>query len=113
MLSEFISGHFGGNGLAQVTTREWCGQWLAARQSETSPATFRRYGDAVRVFLAHCGPRARRNLEEIERHEIVGFRDAMLRQRSASTTNGYIKIIRRIFRNARQDGLIITTPLRV
>ena len=110
VLSEFISGHFGGDGLAQVTTREWCGQWLGARKAETSPATFRRYGDAVRVFLAYCGPRARRNLEEVERHEIVGFRDAMLRQRSAATTNGYVKIIRRIFRNARQDGLIIADP---
>ena len=109
VLSEFMRDHFGQD-LPSASVRDFFERWLAARRTETSPATFRRYGDAIRAFLSFLGPRAARGLDEVTREQITGFRDSLLARLAPATTNGYAKLIRRIFRSARQDGFIIVDP---
>jgi integrase len=109
VLWEFMRDHFGQD-LPSASVRDFFDRWLAARRAETSPATFRRYGDAIRAFLSFLGPRAASGLDEVTREQITAFRDSLLARLAPATTNGYAKLIRRIFRSARQDGFIIVDP---
>jgi integrase len=96
--------------LPTASVRDYGKQWLEPRRAETAPATFRRYRDAVQSFLTYLGARAARGLDEITRADVTGFRDAMLKRLSPATTNGYVKLIRRLFRTARQDGFLMVDP---
>ena len=72
--------------------------------------TWRKYHDGAQAFLEHLGPRAQRGLDEITRADVTGYRDSALKRLSPATVNGYVKLIRRIFRTARQDGFLIVDP---
>ena len=65
---------------------------------------------AAQAFLEHLGPRAQRGLDEITRADVTGYRDSALKRLSPATVNGYLKLIRRVFRTARQDGFLIVDP---
>ena len=41
---------------------------------------------------------------------MTGYRDSALKRLAPGTVNGYVKLIRRIFRTARQDGFLIVDP---
>ena len=109
VLSEFLRDHFGEE-LPFSSVRDFCGQWLSARQAETSLATLRRYQDGVRKFLDFLGSQAERSLEEVTRTQISGFRDAQLARSASATANTDLKIVRRIFRSARLDGYTLQDP---
>ena len=109
VLSEFMREHFRSD-LPTASVRDYCEQWLSARRAETAPVTLRKYNDGVQAFLEHLGPRARRGLDEITRADVTGYRDSALKRLSPATVNGYVKLIRRIFRTARQDGFLIIDP---
>jgi hypothetical protein len=109
VLSEFMREHFRSD-LPTASVRDYCEQWLSARRAETSPVTWRKYHDGAQAFLEHLGSRASRGLDEITRADVTGYRDSALKRLSPATVNGYVKLIRRIFRTARQDGFLITDP---
>jgi hypothetical protein len=50
ILSEFLRDHYDQE-LPFSSVSDFTKQWLAARKSETSPGTHRRYGDAIAKFL--------------------------------------------------------------
>jgi integrase len=111
VLSEFLRDHFSGDqALPQATLAACCQQWLAARKAETSPGTHRHYEVAVKKFLGFLGPHADRSIEEVTRTQISAFRDAELIRTAVATANTNLKIIRRIFRSARMDGLLFQDP---
>jgi integrase len=109
VLSQFLRDHYGEE-LPFATARDFIGQWLAARKSETSPGTFQRYEEVVRKFLSFLGGKTQAPLEEITRAQILAFRDAQIATSAPATVNTALKIIRRIFRSARLDGYLLADP---
>jgi integrase len=109
IFSEFYREHYGED-LPFASTRKYALEWLATRQAETSPATHRRYGDAVEKFLTFLGSAADSGLEEISRSQIAAFRDARIQQSATLTANTDLKIIRAVFRSARREGYLFQDP---
>ena len=109
ILSEFLRDHYGEE-LPFATARDFLGQWLAARKTETSPATFRRYEEVTAKFLIFLGPKAQAPLEEVTKTQILAFRDAQIATSAPATVNTALKIIRRIFRSARVEGYLLSDP---
>ena len=109
ILSEFLRDHFGEE-LPFATVRDFVVPWLAARKAETSPATFRRYEEITAKFLAFLGAKAQAPLEEITKTQILAFREALAATSASATVNTALKIVRRIFRSARQDGYLLSDP---
>jgi integrase len=106
---DFYREHFGED-LPFTTPREYCKRWLGARRGETSSGTLIRYQEVVDRLLDFLGTDADRSLEEISKTRLLAFRDAQLAIRSPTTTNFYLKVIRRIFRDARRDNLLFLDP---
>jgi integrase len=109
ILSEFLREHFGEE-LPFATVRDFVAPWLAARKAETSPATFRRYEEVTAKFLAFLGAKAQAPLEDITKTQILAFREALAATSASATVNTALKIVRRIFRSARQDGYLLSDP---
>jgi hypothetical protein len=109
IFAEFFRDHYGQD-LPFANPNHYTQQWLAARKAETSPATHRRYGDAIAKFLTFLGAAADRGLDEITKEQISAFRDAQLAVSAPATTNHCLKIIRMIFRSARRDGFLFQDP---
>ncbi len=93
IFSQFYREHYGED-LPFASTRKYALEWLATRKAETSPATHRRYGDAVEKFLSFLGAAADNGLEEVSRSQIAAFRDARIAQSATMTANTDLKIIR-------------------
>jgi integrase len=109
IFSEFYREHYGED-LPFASTRKYALEWLATRQAESSPATHRRYGDAVEKFLSFLGAAADNGLEEISRSQVAAFRDARVQQSATLTANTDLKIIRAVFRSARREGYLFQDP---
>ena len=109
VISGLLAEHFE-EGLPSTTVREFFNQWLDARRGETSPATYRRYRDAAERFLEFLGSKAETDLDEIQKKQITEYRDAQCARVSTSTANSYLKLVRMMFRSARQDGVLLQDP---
>jgi integrase len=109
ILSEFLRDHYGEEP-PFATARDFISQWLAARKTEISPATFRRYEEVTAKFLTFLEAKANAPLEEISKTQILAFRDAQIAVSASATVNTALKIIRRIFRSARVEGYLLSDP---
>jgi integrase len=110
IFAEFYRDHYGQD-LPFSSVHDYIHAWLAARKPEISPLTFGRYKDAARKFLSFLGPAVtRRGLDEISQSQILAFRDSLLARLASTTANVELKIIKRIFRTARQDGYLLQDP---
>ena len=110
-VNEFLREHFSDE-LPFSTVRDYCEQWLAAH-ADRSPSTQRRYRDAVQKFLAFLGPAADGGLDAITKTQISAFRHTQLATSAPATINMCLKIIRSIFKQARQEGYIFQDPAEV
>jgi integrase len=106
---EFYRDHYGED-LPSSNVRTYAESWLAVRKAETSPGTYRRYSEAAVKFLSFLGPQADRDLDEITKAHISGFRDAQRAVSAPATTNHALKIVRMIFRSARREGYLWQDP---
>ena len=109
IFAEFFSDHYGED-LPFSSVAQYAKGWLATRKAETSPATHRRYGDAVTKFLAFLGTNAERGLEEITKTQILAFRDAQIARSATATANTDLKIIKMVFRSARLENYLLQDP---
>ena len=107
--AEFFRDHYGQD-VPFLSVRDFTKRWLAARKAETSPATFRRYDEVVRKFLAFLGAAADRGLDEINKTQILAFRDAQIASTAAATTNTALTIVKMVFRCARREGYLWQDP---
>ena len=107
--AEFFRDHYGQD-VPFLSVRDFTGRWLAARKAETSPATFRRYDEIVRKFLRFLSTAADRGLDEINKTQILAFRDAQIASTAAATTNIALTIVKMVFRSARREGYLWQDP---
>jgi integrase len=105
--AEFMRDHFGEE-MPAATVADFFNRWLSARRREIAETSFRRYSIAVQSFLSFLGPRAERGIDTVSREEILAFRDSLAL--SPASANFALKIVRRIFRAARLEGVLLRDP---
>ncbi|MGH8018040.1 MAG: hypothetical protein ACREIA_07080, partial [Opitutaceae bacterium] len=64
----------------------------------------------TREFLAHLGERASRDISQVTRADVAGYRDRVLRRTSRATANKSLKYLRVALGAAWKDGLIERNP---
>jgi integrase len=93
-----------GERLVFPTVREYFDSWVARKKPETAPSTYRFYEDKKRQFLNWLGARADQQIALITRDDILAFRASELERVSARSVNHAIKILRMVFKTAKEDG---------
>jgi integrase len=93
-----------GERLVFPTVREYFDSWVARKKPETASSTYRFYEDKKRQFLAWLGPRADQQIALITRDDILAFRASELERVSTRSVNHAIKILRMVFKTAKEDG---------
>jgi len=91
-----------GASLPGSTAGDFLEKWIANKSRETAPSTASSYRNAIRKFLSTLGPKADRNLNEITRADVIGFRDDLHKRLSTTSANQAVKIVR----SALKDALI-------
>jgi integrase len=102
-----------GNEVPNATVHEFCELWLANRKAEgIAPATLSIYEKLVERFLTFLGlVRASGSLIDVHKRDIEKFRNQLVGQKlAAASVNRSLKILRMLFKTARQDGYIFEDP---
>lgn len=99
-----------GETVPNATARQYVEDWLKIKEPETAPATFAAYRKSTSKFLTYLGADGERDIAEIVRTHISGFRNALANKVAPGTVNFDLKTIRMLFRSARRDGFILEDP---
>jgi integrase len=109
VFAEFYRDHYGED-LPNASLRRYAQSWLTGRKAETAPTTFGRYRRNIEEFLGFLRADAQRDLSEITKNRIAGFRDHLASRKTPATANLDLKTIKMFFRAARLDGYIWQDP---
>jgi integrase len=96
--------------LATATFRQFAQTWLEAGKPEWSEASYDSYRKTVELFAEYLGPRAERDITDVSRADVVGFRNQLAKTRRVDTVNVRLKILRMVFKAAKRDGFIPENP---
>jgi len=99
-----------GEGLPVSTVKEFFNRWLQTKSRETKPATMETYKNETRKFLTFLGERANGDIAEITKEDILAYREDQAKTLSAKTVNNGVKLLRMIFKSAREDATISDNP---
>jgi integrase len=99
-----------GEGLPVQTLRGFVERWLETKEPETAPATITFYRNMWTKVARFFGPRADEDMAEIERQDIVDFRNHEAKTLAPKSVNHGLKWMRMVFRAARLDGVIADDP---
>ncbi len=92
------------------TVAEWLERWIRTEKGAVAPRTMMRYEQIVRDFLSSIGARAQ--AEALSTDAILEFKERWLSGgRSPRTVNQTIKILKRPFKIALEEGLIDRNPV--
>jgi integrase len=107
--AEFYREHYGVD-LPFSNVRSHCENWLSGHKAEISESTFSSYRKSIERLLEYLGDDAGKDLTDISKPRIAGFRDFLLARYRTRSANQYLKIVRMIFRAARLDGYLWQDP---
>jgi integrase len=96
--------------LPVATLRGFGNIWLEQLKPEVAAATFAAYKSTFEAICEFLGPRADRDMLDIGRSDLVGFRNELAKKLSPDTTNRYVKILRMLFKVAQRDEFIVQNP---
>ena len=99
-----------GEQLASATVREQIEKWLTRKAAATKPSTLAFYRGATNKFLHFLGEKADKDIGEVSRDDISGFRDREAERVAAKTATHGLKCIRMFFKDAMRDRLIAEDP---
>jgi integrase len=99
-----------GEELPTVTTRAYFDGFVARKAPEVSRGTLDYYTGHSRRFLEWIGAKADRDIAEVTKAEITGYRNATAARVGPTATNNTLKAIRTFFAAARKDGYLIEDP---
>lgn len=99
-----------GEELESVTVRDQIEKWLTRKAAATKPSTHAFYRGATSNFLQFLGERADRDIGEVSRDDISGFRDQEAARVAGKTANQGLKCIRMFFKDVMRDRLIAEDP---
>ena len=94
------------------TVSEWLERWIRTEKGAVTAGTMIRYEQIVRDFLSSIGAHAQVPLEALSTDTILEFKERWLSGgRSPRTVNQTIKILKRPFKIALEQGLIDRNPV--
>jgi integrase len=96
--------------LPTATVREFCVTWLENLKPEVEQSSYDAYRKTTEVFCEFLSARADRDILDISRADIVGFRNHLAKTRSTDTANNRLKIIRMLFKAAKRDDFVSENP---
>jgi integrase len=100
-----------GEPLRSYSAEEWFADWLQAKKATKTEATFLKYANGVKGFVATLGSRAKLNVNQIAPRDVHRFRQGEIDSGKHPTTcNDHVKIVRMVFTSARKQGYITHNP---
>ena len=101
-----------GETLPDSTVKAFFEGWLKRREGEVAPVTLDAYGGASRRFLTWLEEKADELLVELDKRQMLAFRDHEAAKVSPANANKLIKLLRVILEDARRDGHIPENPAK-
>lgn len=99
-----------GEDMPIVTLRLHVEQWLKSKRTSVAPKTVDFYSGACDKFFSFLGDKAEKEIGEITREEIEAFRDELAERLAPKTVNHHVKVLRMVFRDARDRALLVDDP---
>jgi integrase len=96
--------------LPHATVREYADAWLAVKQPEVSVNTQEIYRNCVKKLFTFLGPDADRDISEIDRRQLIAFRNDACSRVGSATVNQYVGVVKQLFRSALKDEFISCDP---
>lgn len=101
-----------GREIESLKFSDFVARWVASRKGEVKISTHTFYDAKSRRFLKFLADRGMSDalLSDIQREDVLAWRDAEGARISAKTVNHALKLLRMIFKQAKSDGLIADDP---
>ena len=99
-----------GEEMPAMTVREYLTGYIERKRPEIGRASLDYYAGHSRRFLAWLGLKADRDIAEITKTDISGYRNHAATNAGPTTTNNTLKAIKTFFTAARKDGYLIDDP---
>jgi len=96
--------------LPSATARDFLTSWAERRKLDTSKRTYDAYKQVTRDFVASLGTRAERDISQINKADVVKYRDEVLVRTSVATANKSLKYLRVALGAAYKDGITQDNP---
>lgn len=100
-----------GQTLPVTTLKGFVELWLKEKKPTTSPATWSAYETTTKAFLSFLGERAKGDIADVSREQVLAFRNELDGRLASDTTNRYIKILRMLFKAAHRDRYVLENPV--
>lgn len=91
-----------------VTLRVHIDQWLKSKQTSVVPRTLGFYRLSCDRFADYLGKD--REIGEVSREDVESFRDSLVPRYAPKTVNHQVKVLRMLFRDARDRALLVDDP---
>lgn len=99
-----------GEDMPNVTLRIHVDQWLRSKKTSVAPKTVDFYSGACDKFFTYLGENADKEIGEITREHLEAFRDDLAERLAPKTVNHHVKVLRMVFRDARDRALLTDDP---
>ncbi len=107
-----VSEKVNGDSLAVPSVADYLNGWLDGVKARRATGTHVRYGNSVRLFLAHLGPREKKPMTSVTPAEVEGFLNWRLNSGAAPKTAIVdVKTLKSAFRRAELYGIILKNPV--
>jgi len=99
-----------GNELLSVTLAAHVETWIASKRTSVADSTMDFYEGTLKRFLDYHETGNAVDLSDITRADIEQFRDELAAKLSPKTVNHNVKVLRMLFRDARERSLLLDDP---
>ena len=97
--------------LPSASITAWCERWLQAKAIEAGESTHIRYKPIIERFTGFLGEtKNKRDISALQASDIARFRDREAKERSRSTANLSLKVLRVCLGEAARQGLLTVNP---
>jgi integrase len=97
--------------LPSASIKSWCETWLEAKAIEAEQSTHDRYKTIMEHFSEFLGEaKSKRDLSTLQASDIARFRDHDAKERSRTTANFSVKVLRVCLGEAVRQGVLTTNP---
>ena len=101
---------FYGQSMPTTTLEAYARAWLAQKKPEAADSTHRAYEHVISPLIDFLGDRAREDLADITKSDLVNFRNHFTGKIRPGRINFYVKVLRMLFRSAHRDGYLLDNP---
>lgn len=101
-----------GRGLESASLKAVTERWLEDSRTVVRIATFLKYQNVLRDFVAYTEGRAEFDIGQFKREDVEAYRNHLARRQSAGTVNVKLKVLRAFFEDARQRYQLPRNPAK-